>query len=100
MTVDWSEALDRLEEGLRGCRCAIDDPEAPPTPAFEPPSVAGPPPADLQDRVRGLVRELEELATLVEERKGAVSDELRRLPRRPDRAAGGGTGESRFELRA
>lgn len=98
--MDWSEALDRLEEGLRGYRCVVDDPGSPPPAPFEPPAVSGPPPAELHDRVRSLVRELEELAALVEERKGTVSDELRRLPRRPDRASGGGTGESRFELRA
>lgn len=98
--MDWAEALDRLEEGLCSYRSVVEDAGASAPPVFEPPAVSGPPPAELHDRVRDLVRELEELTTLVEERKGAVAQELRNLPRHPDHTSGGGTGESRFELRA
>ena len=99
MTVDWAEALDRLEEGLAGYRSVAADPDASAPAPFVPPDVDGPPPPELGDRVANLVRELEELGALLEGRKSEISDELRRLPRRAGRPPAG-TGESRFETHA
>jgi hypothetical protein len=92
----WSAALDEMERRLDGAEQLIANPESDAVPAFEPPAVDGPVPAELAARADALVARGLALQQQLLESMTQVRADLARIPRRPAARSGA----ARFEIDA
>ena len=95
MTVTWEHALTECEDRLDAASAALERRAPGEVPAFSPPAVDGPLPADLVERARACSVRGEALEAKLAEELERVRQELRRLPRMPRAPR-----ETRFEAQA
>ncbi len=91
---EWSSALDEMERRLDAAEQLVADPNSDAVPAFAPPAVDGPVPAELATRADALVARGLALQQQLLESMTQVRADLARIPRRQ----ASHSGANRFEI--